>query len=178
MEKREPFYAVGRNVNWCSHNRKIVWMLLIKLKIELPCDLAIPLLGLYPDKTIIQKDTCTPAFIAMVFIIAKTWKQSKCPSTDEWIKNMWYIYTIVREGNGNPVQYSCLENPMDGRAWWAAVHGVTKSWTQLSNFTFTFHFHALKKEMATHSSILVWRIPGTGKPGGLPPMGSHRVGHD
>ena len=66
----------------------------------------------------------------------------------------------------------------DGGAWWAAVHGVEKSQTQLSDFPFTFHFHALKKEMATHSSVLAWRIPGTGEPGGLPSMGSHRVGHD
>ena len=64
-----------------------------------------------------------------------------------------------------------LENPMDGGAWWAAVYGVPKSWTQLSDFTFTFHFHALEKEMATHSSVLAWRIPGTGEPGGLPSMG-------
>ena len=82
------------------------------------------------------------------------------------------------EGNGNPLQYSCLENPMDGGASWAAVHEVSKSPTGLSNFTFTFHFHALEKEMAAHSSILVWGIPGTGGPGGLPSMGSHRVGHD
>ena len=76
------------------------------------------------------------------------------------------------EGNGTPLQHSCLESPMDGGAWWAALHGVTKSRTQLSNFTFTFHFHALEKEMATHSSTLAWRIPGTGEPGGLPSMGS------
>ena len=82
------------------------------------------------------------------------------------------------EGNGTPLQYSCLENPMDGGAWWAAVHGVAKSRTRLSDFNFTFHFHALEKEMATHSSVLAWRIPGTGEPGGLPSMGSHRVGHD
>ena len=67
---------------------------------------------------------------------------------------------------------------MDGGAWWAAVHGITKSWTRLGGFTFTFHFHALEKEMATHSSVLAWRIPGTGEPGGLPSMGSHRVGQD
>ena len=85
---------------------------------------------------------------------------------------------ITGEGNGTPLQYSCLENPMDGGAWWAAVHGVTRSWTWLSDFTLYFHFHALEKEMATHSSVLAWRIPGTGKPGGLPFMGSHRVGHD
>ena len=82
------------------------------------------------------------------------------------------------EGNGTPLQYSCLENPMDGGAWWAAVHGVTKSQTRLSDFTFTFHFHALEKEMATHSRVLAWRIPGTGEPGGLPSLGSHKVGHD
>ena len=67
---------------------------------------------------------------------------------------------------------------MDGGAWWAAVHGVTKSWARLSDFTFTFHFHGLEKEMATQSSVLAWRISGTGEPGGLPSMGLHRVGHD
>ena len=82
------------------------------------------------------------------------------------------------EGNGTPLQYSCLENPMDGGPWWAAVHGVAKSRTRLSNFTFTFHFHALEKEMATHSSVLAWRLPGTAEPGGWPSMGSRRVGHD
>ena len=88
-----------------------------------------------------------------------------------------YIH-IIGEGNGTPIQYSCLENPMDGGAWWAAVHEVAKSRTRLSDFTFTFYFHAPEKEMATHSSVLAWRIPGTGEPGGLPSMGSHRVGHD
>ena len=82
------------------------------------------------------------------------------------------------EGDGAPLQSSCLESPMDGGAWWAAVHGVAKSRTQLSNFTFTSHLHALEKEMATHSSVLAWRIPGMGEPGGLPSMRSHRVGHD
>ena len=91
---------------------------------------------------------------------------------------LWFPSTWTGEGDGTPLQCSCLENPMGGGAWWAAVHGVTKSQTQLSNFTFTFHFHALEKEMATHSSVLAWRIPGTGEPGGLPSMGSHRVGHD
>ena len=85
---------------------------------------------------------------------------------------------IFGEGNGTPLQYSSLENPMDGGAWWAAVHGVTRSRTWLSDFPFTFHFHALEKEMATHCSGLAWRIPGTAEPGGLPSMGSHRVGHD
>ena len=93
-------------------------------------------------------------------------------------KAMINLDNIFGEGNGTPLQYSCLENPMDGGAWWAAVHEVAKSQTRLSNFTFTFHCHALEKEMATHSSVLAWRIPGTGEPGGLPSMGSHRVGHD
>ena len=82
------------------------------------------------------------------------------------------------EGNGNPLQCSCLENPMDGGAWWATVHGVAKCRTRLSDFTFTFHFHALEKEMATHSSVLAWRIPGTEEPDGLPSMRLHRVRHD
>ena len=82
------------------------------------------------------------------------------------------------EGNGTPLQYSCLENPMDGGALKAAVHGVAKSRTRLRDFTFTFHFHALEKEMATHSSVLAWRIPGMEEPGGLPSIRSHRVGHD
>ena len=84
-----------------------------------------------------------------------------------------YVHnSSVGEGDGTPLQYSCLENPTDGGAWWAAVHGVDKSQTQLSDLTFTFHFHALEKEMATHSSVLAWRIPGTGEPGRLPSLGS------
>ena len=78
------------------------------------------------------------------------------------MKEMGGYRELVGEGNGNPLQYSCLENPMDGGAWQVAVHGVTKSWTRLSDFTFTFHFHALEKEMATHSSVLAWRIPDGG----------------
>ena len=86
----------------------------------------------------------------------------------------------VRTGHEttDTLQYSCLANPMDGRAWWAAVHGVARSQTRLSDLIFTFHFHALEKEMATHSSVLAWRIPGTGEPGGLPSLGSHKVRHD
>ena len=82
------------------------------------------------------------------------------------------------EGNGTPLQYSCLENPMDGGAWGAAVHGVAKSRTRLSNFTFTFHFNAMEKEMANHSNVLAWRIPGMAESGGLPSMGSHRIGYN
>ena len=93
-------------------------------------------------------------------------------------KVMSNLDSLFREGNCTPLQYSCLESPMDGGAWWAAVHGVAKSRTRLSDIPFTFHFHALEKEVATHSSVLAWRIPGTAEPGGLPSMGLHRVGHD
>ena len=88
------------------------------------------------------------------------------------------LMAVLEEGDDAQLQYSCLENPMDGGAWWAAVHGVMKSRTRQSDFSFTFYFHALEKEMATHSSFLAWRIPGMAEPGGLPSMGSHRVGHD
>ena len=113
----------------------------------------------------------------MVFVflfLTYCWRRGRLPT----LVFLGFPVAQVGEGNGTPLQYSCPENPMDGGAWWAAVHGVAKSWTRLSNFTFTFHFHALEKEMATHSSVLAWRIPGTGETGGLPSMGSHRVGHD
>ena len=89
-----------------------------------------------------------------------------------------FSLSCIGEGNGIPLQYSCLENLMDRGAWKAAVHGFAKSLARLSDVPFTFHFHALEKEMATHSSVLAWRIPGTGEPGELPSMGSHRVRHD
>ena len=88
----------------------------------------------------------------------------------------FYLHLLHGEGNGNPLQYSCLASPLHGGAWWAAVHGVARSQTRLGNFTFTFHFPALEKEMATHSSVLAWRIPGTGEPGGLPSRVAQR--HD
>ena len=106
----------------------------------------------------------------------------RCQQKQKWWSIDGGLLSLAKglhgEGNGTPLQYSCLENPMDGGAWQAAVHGVAKSRTQLSDFTLTFYFHALEKEMATHSSVLACRIPGTGEPGGLPSMGSHRVGHD
>ena len=105
-------------------------------------------------------------------------KQKKTLILSNFVNICWTLVILHGEGNGTSLQYSCLENPMDGGAWWAAVYGVAKSQTRLSDFPFTFHFHALEKEMATHSSVLAWRIPGTAEPGGLPSMGSHRVGHD
>ena len=92
--------------------------------------------------------------------------------------NSSFLILYSGEGNGTPTPVLLPGKSMDRVAWWAAVHGVAKSRERLSNFTFTFHFHALEKEMATHSSVLAWRIPGTGKPGGLKSLGSHRVRHD
>ena len=102
-----------------------------------------------------------------------------CPAMPAAAPSQSQLYGMAEacccgEGNGTPLQYSCLENSMDGGAWWAAVHGVAKSQTRLSGFTFTVHFHASEKEMAAHSSVLAWRIPGTGEPGGLPSVGSHK----
>ena len=94
VEKREPSYTIGGNVNWYSHLWRTVWRFLKKLKIELPYDPVIPLWGIYPEKTIIRQDVCTPVFIAALFIIARAWKQPKCSSTEKWIKKMWYIYTM------------------------------------------------------------------------------------
>ena len=94
------------------------------------------------------------------------------------LSDFHFSLSCIGEGNGNLLQCSCLENPRDGGAWWAAVYGVTQSQTRLSYLTLTFHFYVLEKEMATHSSVLAWRVPGMGEPGGLPSMGSYRVGHD
>ena len=120
-----------------------------------------------------SNSTKIPSLLSMVISL---------PSLNTWIlciveKNV--ACEIEKgEGNGTPLQYSCLENPMEGGAWWAAVDGVAKSWTRLSDFTFTFYFHALEEETATHSSVLAWRVPGMRDPGGPPSVGSHRVRHD
>ena len=132
---------------------------------------------------------CSPLLLAkpseIPLLVHKKWpiQSAECLfSTCFLPKNLFSFWTVcllyLGEGNGTPLQYSCLENPMDGGAWWATVHGVAKSRTLLSDFTFTFHFHAVEKEMATHSSVLAWRIPETGELGGLPSLGSHRVWHD
>ena len=104
------------------------------------------------------------------------WGRTELDTTEQL--HFHFSLSCIGEGNGTPLQYSCLENPRDRGAWWAAVHGVATSQTRLSDFTFTFHFHASEKAMATHSSVLAWRIPGMGEPGGLLSMESHRVGHD
>ena len=120
-----------------------------------------------------KQPCCTPSMHIFVNYISIKLKKEKKNVSFTRIKLL-----CAGEGNGTPLQYSCLENPMDGGDWRAAVHGVAKSHIRLSDFTFTFHLHALEKKMATHSSVLAWRTPGTGEPGGLPSKGSHRVGHD
>ena len=104
--------------------------------------------------------------------------QESSPTPQFQSINSSLLSSLYGEGNGNTLQYSCLETPTDRGAWWAAVHGIAKNQTRLSYFTFTFNFHALEREMTTHSSALAWRIPGTEEPGGLPSRGSHRVRHD
>ena len=124
---------------------------------------------------------CNHSFCASSFTVSWMYKWGTKNGTYLKCEIQWsltYVHFSSGEGNGTQLQYSCLENPMDGGAWWAAVHRVARSRTRLSDFTFTFHFHALEKEMAIHSSVLAWRIPGMGEPGGLPSMGLHRVGHD
>ena len=122
------------------------------------------------EKSLPESQQVYAGFPSSLPLASKTWKILKIKLVSS--------NAYSGEGNGTPLQYSCLENPMDGGAWWAAVYGVAQSRTRLSDFTFTFHFHALEKEMATHSSVLAWRIPGTGESGRLPSMGLHRVGHD
>ena len=128
-------------------------------------------IAIYKSMKGASEETNTASTLIQNLYPPELWEKAK-------ICSLSYLVSFSGEGNGNPLQYYCLENPMDGGAWKAAVRGVAKSRIRLSNFTFTFHFHALEKEMAIHSSVLAWRIPGTGEPGGLLSMGLHRVGHD
>ena len=116
--------------------------------------------------------------ILQVLFILIPWHRAVCKMAELLLLSILFLNSTAPQGgesNGTPLQYSCLENPMDRGAWKAVVHGVAEGRTRLSDFTFTFHFHALEKEMATHSSVLAWRIPGMGEPGGVLSMGSHRL---
>ena len=138
-------------------------------------DLAL-LLHIYPNKLKHQRPV--HEYSPTLFIKAKNWKQPRCAPFREQINKLRYIHTQNWRRQWHPTPVLLPGKSMNGGAWKAAVHGVARSRTWLSDFTFTFHFPALEKEMATHSSVLAWRIPGTGQPGGLLSMGSHRVGHD
>ena len=143
MEKREPSYTVGGNVSWCSHCGEQYGGSLKKLKIELPYDPAIPLLGIYPEKakTLIWKDTCTPMFTAALFTIAKTWKQPKC-----WIKKMWYIctmeYNSLIKKEWNNAICSNMDGPRDDHTKWSKsdrerqiLYDITYMWNLKKNET-------------------------------------------
>ena len=187
---------------------KRVWQFLptLKLNICYSHDPVITLLCIYPNelKTCPHKNLHTNVFSrwmdklwyihTMEYYSAikryevssheKTWKKLKLillvkQANLKRQHTIWFqLYNTSEKVMAPHSGISCLENPMDGGAWWSAFHGVAKSRTWLCDFTFTFHFHALEKEMATRSSVLAWRIPRTGEPGGLPSMGSHRVRHD
>ena len=123
-------------------------------------------------------EMCIPSFV-LLFIGLWSWSSSAVDHSDSLNSNSPFTWKrlkdLSRRRRWHPTPVLLPGNPTDGESWWAAVHGVTASLTRLSDFTFTFHFHVLEKEMATHSSVLAWRIPGTAEPGGLPSMGSHRV---
>ena len=135
----------GPAINWLNHKRSLGRCWLSSLHLP-PLSVGLKMMAAMKNRSVLEHR-----------------KESKTISPREREKYEASIYNLG-EGNGNPLQYSCLENTMDGGAWEAAVHGVAKSRTRLSDFTFTFHFQALEKEMATHSSILAWRTPGTGEP--------------
>ena len=115
------------------------------------------------DLTHLQLNLCYQPCISLLL---KLWNCFR--DFDQVLLNLLLVNPLSREGNGNSFQYSCLENSTGRGAWWATVHVIAKSRTELNDFTFTFHFHALEKEMAAHSSVLAWRIPGMVEPGGLP----------
>ena len=131
-----------------------MWRFLKKWKIDLPYDPAIPLLGKHTEETRTERDTCSPMFIAALFTIARTWKQSRCPLADEWIRKLWYIYTME--------YYSAIKRN--------AFESVLMRWMNLEPIK--------EKAMEPHSSTLAWRIPWMEEPCRLQSMGSLRVGHD
>ena len=147
---------------------KTVWRFLKRLGIKSPYDPEIPILGIYPEETKIERDTCIPLFIAAPFTIARPWKESRCSSTDEWIKKLWYIYTME--------YYSAMKRN--------AFESVLMRWMNLEPMIQSEvsqkekdKYHILT-HMAPHSSTLAWKIPWTEEPGRLQSMGSLRVGHD
>ena len=173
--KRNTFWKLSFAL--VSSSSDFLWDLVLSVK-TLPVGFPLAVLSLQPSDVVrfprAREEQRKPSPSSVLFLLSPI----MCLRSGILASFFFHSHFIeIGEGNGTPLQYSCLENPMDGAAWWAAVHGVAKSRTRLSDFTFTFHFHALEEEMATQSSVLAWRIPGTEEPGGLPSMGSHRVGH-
>ena len=145
-----------------------MWRFLKKLKIELPYDPAIPRLGIHTEETRIERDTCTPMFIAALFIIARTWKQPRCPSADKWITKLWYIYTME--------YYSAIrKNTFESVLMrWMKLEAIIQSEVSQKEK----RQYSILKAMALHSSTLAWKIPWTEEPGRLQSMGLLRVGHN
>ena len=141
---------------------KTVWRFFKKLGIKLLYDPAIPLLGIYPEETKIEKDTCIPLFIAALFTIARTWKQPGCPSTDEWIKKLWSIYTVEYS---SAVKRNTFESVL--MRWMNLEPIIQSEVSQKEKYKCHILMHILEKAMATHSSTLAWRIPWTEEPDGL-----------
>ena len=147
----------------------MVWRFLKKLGMKLSYDPAIPLLGIYPEEIKIEKGTCIALLIAALFTIARTWKQPRCLSTDEWIKKLWYIYTMEYY---SAIKRNTFESfPMR----WMNLESIIHSDISQKEKD---EYHILTQAMAPHSSTFAWKIPWTEEPGGLPSMGSHRVRHD
>ena len=165
MEKREPSYTLGGNANWDSHYGEQCGDSLKKLEIELPYNPAIPRLGIHTEETRIERDTCTPMFITALFIIARTWKQPRCPSADKWITKLWYIYTME--------YYSAIrKNTFESVLMrWMKLEAIIQSEVSQKEK----RQYSILKAMALHSSTLAWKIPWMEELGRLQSMGSQRV---
>ena len=148
----------------------MLWRFLKKLGIKPPYDPAIPPLAICSEETKVEKDTCTPLFIVALFTIGRTWKQRRCPSMDDWIKKFLYIYTMEYYSD---IKRNAFESVL--MRWMNLEPVIQSEVSQKEKEKYHILTHILEKEMATHSSVLAWRIPGTGEPGGLLSMGSHRV---
>ena len=139
----------------------------------MPYDSTIPLLSIDTEETRTERDTCTPMFIAALFIIARTWKQPRCPSADEWIRKLGYINTMEYY---SAIKKNTFESVL--KRWMKLELIIESEVSQKETHQYSILTHILEKAMAPHSSTLAWKIPWMEEPGGLPSMGSHRVGHD
>ena len=152
--------------------RKMVWRFPEKLGIKPPYDPAIPLLGIHPEETKTERDTCIPLFTATLFSTARTWEQPRCPSTDEWIKKLWYIYTMEYYP---AIKRDAFESVL--MRWMKLEPIIPSEVSQNEKDKHRILTHRSEKAMALHSSTLAWEIPWAEEPGRLQSMGSQRVGH-
>ena len=151
---------------------RTAWRFLKKLELELPYDPAIPLLGIHTEETRIERDTCTPMFITALFLISRTWNQPRCPSADEWIRKLWYIYTMEYS---SAIKKNTFESVL--MRWMKLDPIIQSELSQKEKHQYSILMHIMEKVMAPHSSTLAWQIPWTEEPGRLQSMGLRRVGH-